>query len=86
MSLRERVKGADVAVLLSIPVLLVLVQLLPESVRGALVMNYGSPSVLTMYTTHFVHSGWGHLAANVLVYLVAVALVYALFPKILSVF
>jgi hypothetical protein len=79
VSLRERVEGVDVAVLLSIPVVLVLVQLLPESVREALVMNYGSPSVLTMYTTHFVHAGWGHLAGNVLVYLVAVALVYALF-------
>jgi membrane associated rhomboid family serine protease len=79
VSLRERVESVDVAVLLSIPVLLVPVQLLPESVRGALVMNYGSPSVLTMYTTHFVHAGWGHLAGNMLVYLVAVALVYALF-------
>jgi membrane associated rhomboid family serine protease len=73
VSLRERVEGVNVAVLLSILVLLVLVKLLPESVRGALVMNYGSPSVLTRYTKHFVHAGWGHLAGNVGVYLVAVA-------------
>jgi hypothetical protein len=77
--LRERIETVDVAVILSTPVVLILIQLLPESVRDALIMNYGAPSVLTMYTKHFVHAGWGHLVGNVTVYLVAVALVYALF-------
>jgi membrane associated rhomboid family serine protease len=76
--LRESAEATDIAVILSVPAVLVLVQLLPDSVRGALVLNYGSPGVVQAYTTQFVHAGFGHLAGNVVVYLVAVALVYPL--------
>jgi hypothetical protein len=79
VSLGKRIGSIDLAVLPSVPGVQVLVQLLPESVRGALMMNYGSPSMLTEYTTHFVHAGRSHLAGNVGVYLVAIALAYALF-------
>lgn len=75
---RERVEAADLAFIAAVPAVLVAVQLLPESLRGALVLNYGSPGVVQVYTTHFVHAGFGHLAGNVAVYLVTVALVYLL--------
>ncbi|MFP4632818.1 MAG: hypothetical protein ACLFMT_05215, partial [Halobacteriales archaeon] len=79
MSTQTRVVPRDVAALVAVPVVLVAVHLLPQSLRVDLMLNYGSPSVLTMYTTHFVHANWGHLAGNVGVYLVAVSLSYALF-------
>ena len=74
----ERVGATDIALILAVPAVLVAVQLLPDSLRGALVLNYGSPGVVQVYTTHFVHAGFGHLAGNVVVYLIAVALVYLL--------
>jgi len=76
--LRDSAEAIDIAAVLAVPVVLVAVQLLPDPVRGALVLNYGSPGVVQAYTTHFVHADWGHLAGNVGVYLVAVALVYLL--------
>lgn len=77
-SLRERAEAIDTAVILAVPLVLVAVHLLPDSIRGALVLNYGSPGVVQVYTTHFVHADWAHLAGNVVIYLVAVALVYLL--------
>jgi len=77
-AVRERAEAVDVAVILGVPAVLVAVQLLPDSLRGALVLNYGSPGVVQVYTTHFVHAGFGHLAGNVAIYLIAVALVYLL--------
>ncbi|MDZ7688994.1 MAG: hypothetical protein U5J64_09805 [Halobacteriales archaeon] len=77
-AVKERVEAVDLAFILSVPAVLVVVQLLPESARDALVLNYGSPGVVQVYTTHFVHADWAHLAGNVGVYLVAVALVYLL--------
>jgi hypothetical protein len=76
--LREKVEVLDIALILSVPSVLILVQVLPESFRELLILNYGSPGVFQMYTTHFVHAGWSHLAGNVGVYLIAVVLVYLL--------
>jgi len=76
--LRGSAEAIDIAAVLAVPVVLVAVQLFPDSVCGALVLNYGSPGVVQVYTTHFVHADWAHLAGNVGVYLVAVALVYLL--------
>jgi len=77
-AVRERVEAVDIVVILAVPAVLVAVQLLPDSLRGALVLNYGSPGIVQVYTTHFVHAGFAHLAGNVAVYLVTVALVYPL--------
>ena len=74
----ERVGVTDIALILGVPAVLVAVQLFPDSLRGALVLNYGSPGIVQVYTTHFVHAGFGHLAGNVAVYLIAVALIYLL--------
>ena len=75
---REHVEAIDIAVILSVPVVLAAVHLLPDTVRGALVLNYVSPGVVQVYTTHFVHADFAHLAGNIGVYLVAVALGYLL--------
>jgi|GEM_PF-6967627 len=48
----------DRAEIAAVLVVLVLVHLLADSVRKALVMDYGSESVLTAYTTQFVHADW----------------------------
>jgi len=77
-AVKERVEAVDSVVIAAVPAVLVAVQLLPDSVRGALVLNYGSPGVVQVYTTHFVHANFTHLAGNVAIYLVTVALVYPL--------
>jgi hypothetical protein len=77
-TLKNHADSVDFGVILTVPTVLVLVHLLPGTVRDLLILNYGSPGVVQAYTTHFVHSGWSHLASNVSVYLIAVVLVYLL--------
>lgn len=68
----------EVAGLLAIPALLLLVFLLPPSVRAGLAYRPGSASLLTAFTAHYVHLTAGHLAGNLAVYLTAVGLGYPL--------
>ncbi|MFB6090770.1 MAG: hypothetical protein ABEJ97_06890 [Halobellus sp.] len=63
---------ADVAFLGSIPLVLVGVFLLPKPVRLSLVLSYLRPTVLTAYTSHFVHLELTHLLSNLLVFLAVV--------------
>lgn len=69
---------ADIVVLLSVPVLLVGVFALPAAVRQSLVFEYTDPTPVTAFAASFVHLGVGHLAVNVLGYLLVVPVAYLL--------
>lgn len=77
-ALWSRSSLADAGLILAVPVLLLAVFALPESLRSGLVLEYRSPDLLTVYTSHFVHRSAGHLWANVLGYAFVVPVTYVL--------
>lgn len=76
--LAERARVGDVVAMVSVPVLLVGVFLLPEATRLELTFHYTEPTLLTAYTAHFVHLEASHLGGNLAGYLLLVSVCYAL--------
>lgn len=68
----ERLRVADLAFVVGVPLALVAVFALPAPVRRDLALSYARPSVLTMYTSHFVHLEASYLLSNVAVFLAVV--------------
>jgi hypothetical protein len=68
----------DLLTLLVVPAVLVGVFHLPPETRRQLVFDRGAPTVLTAYTSHFVHLDRVHLLGNVLTYLFVGVLSYLL--------
>ncbi|MFB6114515.1 MAG: hypothetical protein ABEJ58_10500 [Halodesulfurarchaeum sp.] len=66
--LRRRTRVRDCLLLAAVPVVLIGVFLLPESVRQSFVFVYSDPTLLRAYTAHFVHLSRSHLLANLLAY------------------
>lgn len=76
--LRDAVRLRDLAVLATVPVVLLLMASLPAAQQRALAVSYTDPTLVTAYTSHFVHlSGW-HLAANLAAYAVLAGVSYLL--------
>lgn len=75
---QRRGKVADV-LLLALPVVsLVAVFLLPMERRQALAFHAANPTLLTAYTSHFVHYSLSHLLTNLVGYLLLAPLTYVL--------
>ena len=68
----------DVLVLLSIPIALVAVFLVPVATLQSLAFEYTDPTLLTAFAAPFVHLGASHLAVNVLGYFLVVPVAYLL--------
>lgn len=77
-AVRARIRVRDVLLLAAVPVVLGGVFLLPVATRQAYVLAYLEPTVTTAFTAHYVHLTGGHLAANLLGYLVVVPIAYLL--------
>lgn len=75
----RRVRALDLALILSVHLFIVSVYLLPEGVQNSLVLDYGSPSVFTVWSSAFVHRGFTHLSGNLETYTVLISLVYLWF-------
>jgi hypothetical protein len=67
-----RLSLLDVAAVALVPAVLVAVFLLPVGTRREFALLYAEPTLRTLYTAHFVHLSFPHLAANLLVYLLVV--------------
>ena len=79
-SRRHAAFWSDSACLFGVVVGLCLVHFgLPASVHEQLVFRYGNPIALTPWTAVLVHDSVGHLASNLLAYLVAIGPTYALY-------
>ena len=76
--LRTRMQRVDLALLLTIPLLLVVVFSLADAIKLELTFAYQQPTVVTAFTAHFIHLDVAHLAANLLLYGVIASAVYAL--------
>ncbi len=80
----ERSENPDTALLLDVsPVvgvtlLLVGVYVLPAALQRELVFEYGTPTLVTAYTAHFVHFSAAHLAGNLAAFVLATGTIYAL--------
>jgi len=79
-SRRHAAFWSDSACLFGVVVGLCLVHFgLPASVHEQLVFRYGNPIALTPWTAVLVHDSVGHLASNLLAYLVVIGPTYALY-------
>lgn len=76
--LRDRARPVDLLLLAVVPGVLLAVFALPLPQRRALALDYGAPTLLTMYTNHFVHLTTTHLIANVLGYCLVATVAYVL--------
>lgn len=68
----------DVAPIAAVAGLLVGVYALPTSVKRELVFAYGTPTLLTAYTAHFVHFSVSHLAGNLAAFVLVAGTMYTL--------
>lgn len=69
---------ADLAILFSVPILLLGVFSLPVATRRSLVFDYTDPTLVTAVAAPFVHLSPSHLAVNVLGYFLVVPVAYLL--------
>lgn len=76
---RSSVRPADLALLASVPAVLVGVHLLPPGTRAGLMLEYGDPTPLALWSAAYVHRGLEHLANNVIAYVAMVVPAYLLF-------
>lgn len=77
-AIRTEARLLDLLVLAAIPAMLISVYMLPSSMKLALVFEYTEPTVLTAFTSHFVHFSPIHLFVNVAGYVLVVTLGYLL--------
>ncbi len=75
---RNETRLFDLALITAVPVLLIAVFAFPRSTLQQLVFDTTAPSVVTAYTSHFVHLNQFHLLGNLTVYVPAVAIGYLL--------
>lgn len=68
----------DLVVLALVPTVLLAVYALPPEVRRGFALDHAAPTLLTAFTSHFVHLSSAHLLANLAGYLLVVPTGYAL--------
>jgi membrane associated rhomboid family serine protease len=74
----RRVRFLDLALIFAPLIPLFGIQFQPDPVRQAFVLDYAEPSVVTLYTTHFVHVNWTHFFGNVGGYVLIASIAYLL--------
>ncbi|NHX36598.1 MULTISPECIES: hypothetical protein [Halolamina] len=77
-ALRDAVRLRDCLALSVVPALALATFALPAERRESLAFAYRDPSILTAYTAHVVHFEPGHLAANLLGYVLVTGFAYVL--------
>jgi hypothetical protein len=74
----ERTRLVDLAVVSIVPTVMILVYLLPSGLKQGLVLDYTDPTIITSYTSHFVHVSTTHLAVNLVGYILVISVTYLL--------
>lgn len=64
------------------PLLILLIYLLPRSLKQALIFRYTEPGLIQAYTTHFVHIKLWHFAGNLVIAALTVFILYETFSLI----
>ncbi|WP_311173298.1 hypothetical protein [Halobellus ordinarius] len=76
---REKARVSDLVLISSVPILLLLIFLLPESIQNALILDYGDYSIFNLWSSAFVHRGFDHFSNNLAAYCVLIGPIYLLF-------
>ena len=76
---REKTRVSDLALISSVPILLSLVFLLPESIQNALILDYGNYSIINLWSSAFVHRGFNHFNNNLAACCILIGPIYLLF-------
>lgn len=76
--LRERSSVIDLIGVVVLVLILLGIHSLPAVTRETLAFQVGSPSLLTAYTSHFVHLDGQHLVGNLLIFLPTICIAYVL--------
>lgn len=69
-------------ILTALGTMLFVIHLLPETVRDLLIFDHQSPSLISSFSTHFVHVSNQHLLSNALIGFTALFLIKNLFHKV----
>jgi len=77
-TLRAESTVVDVALILSVPVIMLAIMTIPRSVRASFAFEYVSPSPVTAFASSFVHLSPLHLVWNLVAYTVVVSVTYLL--------
>ena len=76
---REKTRASDLALIFSVPVLLSLIFLLPQSIQASLILDYGNYSIFNLWSSAYVHRGFNHFSNNLGAYCVLIGPIYLLF-------
>ena len=75
---RENARVSDLVLILSVPIFLSLIFLLPESIQNSLILDYGNYSIVNLWSSAFVHRGFNHFSNNLAAYCVLIGPIYLL--------
>ena len=75
---REKTRASDLALIFSVPILLSLIFLLPQSIQTSLILDYGNYSIFNLWSSAYVHRGFNHFSNNLTAYCVLIGPIYLL--------
>ena len=76
--LAEMVRVSDITLILTIPIVLTAVHLLPATIQQSFILDYGNPSILNLWSSAYVHHGFAHFSNNLVVYCLIITPAYLL--------
>lgn len=77
--IRDTVGSVDLILILSVPLLLTIVLILPQSIQEILFLDYGKPDSFSLWGSSFVHRDFTHFRNNLVSYVVTIIPVYLFF-------
>jgi hypothetical protein len=75
----NRFQVSDFALILTVPLVLAAVHLLPASVQQSFMLEYQDPSAFNLWSAAFVHRGFTHFSGNAVAYCLYILPSYLLF-------
>ncbi|MFB6360171.1 MAG: hypothetical protein ABEH59_02505 [Halobacteriales archaeon] len=77
--LSSQTRLSDFLLIVTIPMIMAAVSVLPMSTRRSLAFNPDAPTLLSAFAAHYIHFEAAHLVGNLLLYILIVPMVYLLF-------
>lgn len=75
----DNFRVSDIALILTVPLVLTAVHLLPASVQQSFILEYHDPSAFNLWSAAFVHRGFTHFSGNAVAYCLYIVPSYLLF-------
>ncbi|AUV84155.1 hypothetical protein C2R22_21495 (plasmid) [Salinigranum rubrum] len=68
IDISENIRVSDISLLLTVPLVLLAVYLLPMSMQQSLLLEFDNPSIIQLWSSSYVHDGYIHLITNIALY------------------